>query len=80
MTHRVVAGSSGCETAAMDPEMQAKADADAAALQHDIEILEHEAARAGKSVARRLGPPIAVVLVLVVVAWVLGRRARNRRR
>ena len=78
MTHRVVAGPSGCETAAMDPDMQTKADADAAAFQRDIEFLEHEAAKAGKSLARKLGPPLAVVLVLVLVAWLLGRRARNR--
>ncbi len=78
MTHRVVAGPSACETAAMDSEMQAKADADAAALERDIGLLEHEAAQAGKSLARKLGPPLAVVLALVVVAWVLGRRSRNR--
>lgn len=79
MMHRVVAARApGCETAAMDSEMQAKADADAAAFERDIQLLEHEAAKAGKSLARTLGPPLAVVLLLVVVAWMLGRRARNR--
>ena len=36
----------------MDPELQAKADAEAAALQRDIEYLEHKAAVAGKSLAQ----------------------------
>jgi hypothetical protein len=74
----VAARAVGCETAVMDPEMQAKADADAAAFERDIELLEHEAAKAGKSLARTLGPPLAAVLLLVVLAWVLGRRSRNR--
>ncbi len=61
----------------MDPEMQAKADADAAAFERDVQLLEHEAAKAGTSLARKLGPPVAVLLVLIVVAWILGRRSRN---
>ena len=39
----------------MDSELQAKADAEAAALQRDIEYLEHKAAAAGKSLAVKLG-------------------------
>jgi hypothetical protein len=61
----------------MDPEMQAKADADAAALQRDVQLLEHEAARAGKSLGKKLGPPLALLAVLLIVAWILGRRSRN---
>jgi hypothetical protein len=62
----------------MDPDLQAKADADAAALEHDVQLLEHEAARAGKTLAKKLAPPLAALLVLVVIAWLLGRRSRNR--
>lgn len=62
----------------MDPDLQAKADADAAALQRDIEYLEHEAAKAGKSIAKKLGPPLAVLGAIAFVAWLLGRRARKR--
>jgi hypothetical protein len=62
----------------MDPELQAKADAEAAALQRDIEYLEHRAAAAGKSLAEKLAPVVAVRGVLAVVAWILGRRARRR--
>jgi hypothetical protein len=63
----------------MDPELQAKADADAAALQRDVQMLEDEAARAGKKLASRLGPPVGALLVLVLVAWLLGRRSRRAR-
>jgi hypothetical protein len=62
----------------MDPEMQAKADADAEAFERDVQLLEHEAAKAGKSLARKLGPPLAALLALVVLAWALGRRSRDR--
>ncbi len=60
----------------MDPDMQARVDADAAALERDVLLLEQEASKAGKSLARKLGPPLAVLLVLVVIAWILGRRSR----
>jgi hypothetical protein len=63
----------------MDAELQAKADADAAALERDLKYLEHEAATAGKSLAKKVGPPLGAFAVLVLVAWILGRRARNRR-
>jgi hypothetical protein len=62
----------------MDPELQAKADAEAAALQRDIEYLEHKAASAGKSLAAKLAPVVAVLAAVAVVAWFLGRRARRR--
>jgi hypothetical protein len=62
----------------MDPELQAKADAEAAALQRDIEYLEHKAARAGKSLAVKLAPVGAVLGALGLLAWILGRRARRR--
>jgi hypothetical protein len=62
----------------MDSELQAKADAEAAALQRDIEFLEHKAAAAGKSLAVKLAPVVAVLGVLALVAWIFGRRARRR--
>jgi hypothetical protein len=62
----------------MDSELQAKADAEAAALQRDLEYLEHKAAKAGSSLARKLAPVGVVVGVLLLVAWLLGRRARRR--
>jgi hypothetical protein len=62
----------------MDENMQAKADAEAAALQRDIEYLEHKAASAGKSLAQKLAPVVAVLGVLALGAWILGRRARRR--
>ena len=61
-----------------DPETQAKVDADLAALQRDVDFLEHEAAKAGKSLAKKLGPPLGALLGLVVIAWLLGRRSRKR--
>ncbi len=61
----------------MDPEMQAKADKDAAAFERDVHLLEQEAAKAGKSLAKKLGPPLAVLAVLMVIALILGRRSRN---
>ncbi|MGZ4735248.1 MAG: hypothetical protein ACXV8R_06560 [Acidimicrobiia bacterium] len=63
----------------MDSETQAKADATAAALERDIDLLEHEAAKAGASLAKKLVPPLVVFGVLLVLAWILGRRSRNRR-
>ena len=62
----------------MDSDLQAKADADAAAFQRDLEYLEHEAAKAGKSIAKKLAPVVAVLGALALVAWLLGRRARRR--
>jgi hypothetical protein len=62
----------------MDPELQAKADAEAAALQRDIEYLEHKAANAGKSLAVKLAPVVAALVAVALVSWVLGRRARRR--
>ena len=61
----------------MDPELQAKADAEAAALQRDVEFLEHEAAKAGKSLAVKLGPPVAALLRARARRVDLGRRARR---
>jgi hypothetical protein len=61
----------------MDSDMQAKADKDAAAFQRDVQLLEHEAAKAGKSLAKKLGPPLALLAVLMVVALILGRRSRH---
>jgi hypothetical protein len=63
----------------MDPELEAKAVADAEALERDLKYLEHEAAVAGKSLAKKLGPPVAAFLLLAVVGWLLGRRSRRRK-
>jgi hypothetical protein len=63
----------------MDPELQAKADADAEALQRDVQYLEHEAAVAGKSLAKKLGPPVGAFLLLAFAGWLLGRRSRRRK-
>ena len=61
-----------------DAETQAKVDADVAALQRDVDYLEHEAAKAGKSLAKKLGPPLGAFFALVVIAFILGRRSRKR--
>jgi hypothetical protein len=61
-----------------DAKTQAKVDADVAALQRDVDYLEHEAAKAGKSLGKKLGPPLGMFLLLVVVAFILGRRSRKR--
>jgi hypothetical protein len=63
----------------MDPELQAKADKDAEALQRDMKYLEHEAAVAGKSLAKKLGPPVGAFLLLAFAGWLLGRRSRRRK-
>lgn len=61
-----------------DAEYEAKVDADLAALQRDVDFLEHEAVTAGKSLAKKLGPPLGVLFALVVIAFLLGRRSRRR--
>ncbi len=59
--------------------MDSEADADvAAALEHDIELLGSQATTAGKRLAKKLGPPLAGCLVLVLVAWLLNRRWNKR--
>jgi hypothetical protein len=68
----------GCETPAMDPEMQAKADLAAAALERDVHLLEHEAAKAGASLAKKLAPAVGAFLLLAFAGWLLGRRSRRR--
>ncbi len=74
----VAARRRGCETPTMDPEMQAKADVAAAALERDVQLLEQEAAKAGKSLAKKLAPLLAGFLVLAFAGWLLGRRSRKR--
>jgi hypothetical protein len=68
----------------MDTEPPTTTDLDAhvaattAALERDIDYLEHEAAKAGKAMARRIIPPLAVFLGLCLLAWISGRRLRKR--
>jgi hypothetical protein len=68
----------------MDAEPDVTTDLDAhvaattAALERDIDYLEHEAAKAGKAVAQRIIPPLAVFLGLCLLAWISGRRLRKR--
>lgn len=62
----------------MDSETETEADAAAAALEHDIDLLGAEAMTAGKRLAKKLGPPLAGFLVLLLVAWLLSRRWSKR--
>jgi hypothetical protein len=48
------------------------------ALEHDIEVLEDKALTASKRVAARAAPMVAGVLVLLLLAWLAGRRLRKR--
>jgi len=48
------------------------------ALEHDIEVLEDKALDASKKLAARAVPALIAVGVLLLVAWLLGRRLRNR--
>jgi hypothetical protein len=48
------------------------------ALEHDIEALEDKAVAASKQFAVRAAPVVVGVLVLLLLAWLAGRRLRNR--
>jgi hypothetical protein len=48
------------------------------ALEHDIEVLEDKAVTASKRLAARAAPVLVAVLVLLVLAWLAGRRLRDR--
>lgn len=48
------------------------------ALEHDIEVLEDKAISASKAAAIRVLPIAAGVLGLLLLAWIAGRRMRNR--
>lgn len=48
------------------------------ALEHDIEVLEDKAVAASRRFAARAVPVLVVVLVLLVLAWLAGRRLRDR--
>jgi hypothetical protein len=52
-------------------------DATARALEHDIEVLEEKAKTASVHLAKRVAPVAVAVLVLLAVAWILGRRTRK---
>jgi hypothetical protein len=53
-------------------------DATQRALEHDVEVLEDKAISASKAAAIRILPIAAGVLGLLVLAWIAGRRMRNR--
>jgi hypothetical protein len=48
------------------------------ALEHDIEVLEDRAKVAAEHIAIKVVPIAALVIALLVVAWILGRRSRER--
>jgi hypothetical protein len=49
------------------------------ALEHDIEVLEEKAKETSKRLAVRVAPVAALVVGLLVAAWILGRRSRRKR-
>ena len=49
-----------------DAAAAARHEANVLRLEHDIEVLEHEAKQISQSVARRLGPPILGVVALSI--------------
>ena len=53
-------------------------DATQRALERDIEVLEDKAISASKAAAIRILPIAAGVLGLLLIAWIAGRRMRNR--
>ena len=63
---------------AADAAAAARHDANVRRLEHDIEVLEHEAKQISESIARRLLPPILGVVALSIAAFAAGRRMRNR--
>jgi len=48
------------------------------ALRHDLEGLEHAAEETAERVAKRAAPYLVGFVVLVVLAWVAGRKLRDR--
>jgi hypothetical protein len=48
------------------------------ALEHDIEVLEDKAISASKKLAVRAVPALVAVGVLLLLAWLAGRRLRAR--
>jgi hypothetical protein len=53
-------------------------DATQRVLEHDIEVLEDKAIHTAKSFAKRVLPIAAGVFGLLLVAFIAGRRLRNR--
>ena len=49
----------------------------AEAIQHDLEALEHAAEEAAERFAKRAVPYVVATVVLVVLAWVAGRKLRD---
>ena len=58
--------------------MAVDTDERAEALRHDLEALEHTAEEAAERVAKRAAPYVLASLVLIVLAWVAGRKLRAR--
>lgn len=56
----------------VDTEQQAQE------LRQDLDALEQTAEQAADRFGRRVAPFVVAVVVLAVVAWIAGRRARNR--
>ena len=50
----------------------------AEALRRDLEVLEHAAEETAERVAKRAVPYVVGFVVLVVLAWVAGRKLRDR--
>jgi hypothetical protein len=48
------------------------------ALEHDIEVLEDKAINASLAAVKRILPIAGGVLVLLLLAWIAGRRMRAR--
>src|SRR5689334_14661022 len=47
-------------------------------IRHDLAALEGAAEESAERLARRIAPFVVAAVVLVALAWLAGRRARNR--
>jgi hypothetical protein len=47
-------------------------------IRQDLRTLERAAEESAEGLARRVAPFLLATMVLVVLAWIAGRRARNR--
>jgi hypothetical protein len=53
-------------------------DATQRALEHDIEVLEEKAKSTAEHIAIKVAPVVVLVVALLLAAWILGRRSRDR--